>query len=166
MTPADITILGAGVAGLTAGLALARRGWRVRVLEQAPALADLGAGLQVSPNGLAVLRALGLEEALMAHTLASEGAVLRDGLSGADVARIPLSDRYRLTHRVALIGILAEAAREAGVDLRLGQRIEDLTLGAPVRLHLAGGEKVETGLVIGADGIKSKLRRALEPAAA
>ena len=107
MTPADITILGAGGAGLTAGRALARRGWRVRVREQAPALADLGAGLQVSPNGLAVLRALGLEEALMAHTLASEGAVLRAGRCGADVARIPLSDLFRLTHRVVLIGILA-----------------------------------------------------------
>ena len=59
-----ITILGAGIAGLAAARALAMRGASVTVFEQAEAISEVGAGLQVSPNGAAVLRALGLEPAL------------------------------------------------------------------------------------------------------
>ncbi|MAN13824.1 MAG: monooxygenase, partial [Dinoroseobacter sp.] len=60
----EITVLGAGIAGLAVATALAQRGAQVRVLEQADAIREVGAGLQVTPNGVAGLRALGLEGAL------------------------------------------------------------------------------------------------------
>ena len=77
-----ITILGAGVAGLALARALSLRGAVVTVLEQADAIREIGAGLQVSPNGVAVLKALGLGDALKAASVRAEAVELRDGLTG------------------------------------------------------------------------------------
>lgn len=165
MSGQKVTILGAGVAGLTAALTLARHGRQVRVVEQAPELSELGAGLQITPNGMAVLRALGLAEALTARTLPARAARLRDGLSGGDVARLPLAQGYRLTHRVALIEVLADAVRAAGIELMLNAQVFDIVLGPPAEITLSDGHKLQADLLIGADGVKSKLRRLLEPKA-
>ena len=70
-------IVGAGIGGLSAAVALALRGWEVRVLEQAPELGEVGAGLQISPNGYRVLHALGLSLPLRAIALKADGVVLR-----------------------------------------------------------------------------------------
>ena len=71
-----IAVLGGGVAGLAVAVALARRGAQVTVMEQAEAIAEVGAGLQISPNGVAVLKALGLGEALAAvGTRAASSAI-------------------------------------------------------------------------------------------
>ncbi len=73
-----VIIAGAGIGGLTAALALARAGYRVTVLEQAPQLQETGAGIQLSPNATRVLLALGLRERLAPHVGAPD-AVARDG---------------------------------------------------------------------------------------
>ena len=163
----EITVLGAGVAGLAVARALALRGARVTVLEQAEAVTEVGAGLQVTPNGAAVLRGLGLGDALASAGLRARAAELRDGRDDALVARLDLA-RLRpgrdwwFLHRADLIALLLQGAQEAGVTLRLSQRIEELQLAedGPV-LHLAGGGLLRPGLLIGADGLHSVTRAAL-----
>lgn len=161
------TILGAGIAGLALARALALRGARVTVLEQAAQISEVGAGLQLSPNGLAVLRALGLE--VPPGSWRSEAVELRNGADDALVARLPMRELrpgqdWRLVHRADLIAVLEQGARAAGVEIRLLQRIEAAGLdhNGPW-LRSAQGAQMHPGLVIGADGLHSVIRRALLP---
>lgn len=162
----DVTVLGAGIAGLATATALAHRGARVRVLEQARAILEVGAGLQISPNGMAVLRALGLGGALSQSSVASEAVELIDGETGGLVSRIDLlaeapRGSFALYHRADLIALLEAAARAAGVEVLLNCKVTEVWLGNhPPRLQV-GGEVIEAPLLIGADGLHSRVRPAL-----
>ena len=164
----SITLLGAGIAGLACARALALRGAEVTVLEQADAIREVGAGLQISPNGAAVLRALGLGEALDRAGTAATGVRLIDGPSAEPVLSMDLRGRdFRLLHRADLIALLLEGARGAGAELRLLQRIETVDLtGARPRIVTAQGAALTPDLLIGADGLHSPTRAALNGAAA
>ncbi|WP_294621448.1 FAD-dependent monooxygenase [uncultured Roseovarius sp.] len=157
-------VIGAGIGGLTVARALALRGAEVTVLEQAEAIREVGAGLQISPNGFAVLRALGLDEALRAVGVQGEAVSLRDYRKG-EVARLDLtrldSRDYYFLHRADLIEVLAEGARAAGVRIRLLQRVAKVEPGARPAVHLCNGAVLEADLVVGADGLHSKARQAL-----
>jgi salicylate hydroxylase len=148
-----VTVIGAGIAGLTAARALALRGARVRVAERAAALGEAGGGLQVAPNGMAVIEALGLGEAARAASVKAEAVELIDGLSGRRVARLDLSRHapdleWRLFHRADLVAMLAAGAEAAGAALDAGVEAEpDLE-----------------GLVLGADGFASRVRVVLNGA--
>ena len=168
LTGQSVTVTGAGIAGLCCARALALRGARVTVLEQADAIREVGAGLQVSPNGAAVLRALGLGAALDRAGLAADGVRLIDGPTGRPVLSMDLGQRdFRLLHRADLIALLLEGAREAGVEVRLLQRIETVDLtGARPRIVTAEGAVLTPDLLIGADGLHSLTRAALNGAAA
>ncbi len=158
---APVTIVGAGIAGLACALALARRGARVRVLERAPALAPVGAGIQISPNGVRVLDALGLAAPLRAASLGNRAVILARGPSGRRVVRMDLDETaYRLVHRADLIELLAGAARDAGVEIAFGQPVATLADGAPARI-----DGRPAGFVIGADGIRSVVRPVLNGSA-
>ena len=87
----EITVVGAGVAGLAVARALALKGASVTVLEQADAIREVGAGLQISPNGAAVLRALGLADELEAASMRAQAVELRDGRDGDLVLRLDLA---------------------------------------------------------------------------
>ncbi|MDO5606167.1 MAG: FAD-dependent monooxygenase [Paracoccus sp. (in: a-proteobacteria)] len=152
-----ITIIGAGVAGLTAATALAQRGARVRVLERAGALREVGAGLQISPNAGRVLDALGLRDALDRVSARSEGVVLHDD-TGRQVAALPLGAHrpaqvFRLIHRARLVAVLEDAARQAGAEIVLNHEVGDDAVPP------------EGGLLIAADGLHSQTRTALNGAA-
>ena len=164
----SITLLGAGIAGLACARALALRGAEVTVLEQADAIREVGAGLQISPNGAAVLRALGLGEALDRAGTAATGVRLTDGPTAEPVLSMDLRGRdFRLLHRADLIALLLEGARGAGAELRLLQRIETVDLtGARPRIVTAQGAALTPDLLIGADGLHSLTRAALNGAAA
>ncbi|WP_281982901.1 FAD-dependent monooxygenase [Thalassorhabdomicrobium marinisediminis] len=146
-----ICVVGGGIGGLTAALAFARSGARVEVYEQAPALTEVGAGLQITPNGARALEALGMRGALDAAGIAAQAVEPMDALSGRAVTRFDLSGLdgppYRLFHRADLVDILAHACREAGVTVHLGTRVEAQVLSAD--------------LVVGAEGIHSPTRAVL-----
>ncbi|MCX7888239.1 MAG: FAD-dependent oxidoreductase [Rhodobacteraceae bacterium] len=161
-----IVVIGAGVAGLALARALALRGAQVTVLEQAEAIREVGAGLQVSPNGLRVLNALGLGES--AARLGTEGrsVELVDGTGGGTVARLPLGSgptagMFRFFHRADLIELLAAGAREAGVEIRLGVRVAELRPGDRPTAITTSGETIGAFMIAGADGIHSVVREAL-----
>ncbi len=162
-----ITVLGAGIAGLTVAIALARRGAQVTVLEQAEAIREVGAGLQISPNGATVLKALGLGDELTRIGTRAAGVVLYDGLGGGPVLRMDLirqrpDQPYVFVHRADLIEMLANAARASGVQVRLLQQVTEVTLGDhPPRLKTAQGALSEAPLLVGADGLHSPVRAAL-----
>ena len=163
----EITVLGAGVAGLALARALALKGARVTLLEQADAIREVGAGLQVSPNGAAVLRALGLGAALDAASMRAQAVQLLDGCRGDQVVRLDLArlrpaQTYHFVHRSDLIDLLAEGARAAGVDIRLLQRVASVDLSGPrPRITTDQGDVMTPALLIGADGLNSTTRAAL-----
>ena len=165
----NITIIGAGIGGLAAALVLRRKGAQVTVLEQSEAISEVGAGLQVTPNGVAVLTALELNDALAWSSQRAKAVVLRSHHQGHEVLRLDLDQyaadlRYYFVHRADLIKILADAAREAGVQVRLLQKVERVECGPKPMVHLANGAQCGGDLVIGADGLHSKARRALNEA--
>ena len=159
----DITIVGGGIGGLACALALRQHGASVTVLEQAEAIAEVGAGIQISPNGLRVIEALGLADALASCSVAAQAVSLRNGGTGAEVARLDLTllaadQRYFFVHRADLIALLSDAARAAGVHIRLLQQVDTVSQVDRPRIVTATGDHRDTDLVIGADGIHSALR--------
>lgn len=162
----DISVIGGGIGGLTCALALRQRGAKVTVLEQAQAITEVGAGIQVSPNGLRVIEALGLGDALAGRSVQGQAVSLRNGSTGAEVARLdltrlPINQRYLFVHRADLVDLLSDAARQQGVKMRLLQRVDTVATGARPVIRLATGDTREADLVIGADGIHSALRPVL-----
>ena len=160
-----VTVLGAGIAGLAVARALALRGASVRIVEQAESIREVGAGLQVSPNGGRVIEALGLGGRLEAVSMESGAVVLREHRRADPVLRMSLAGRGRfaLVHRADLISVLERGAREAGCAVETGRRVVAVALeGACPRLEFDGGvsEDVE-GIVVGADGLKSRVRAAV-----
>jgi salicylate hydroxylase len=159
----NITVIGAGIAGLAAAQMLALRGASVTVLEQAGALREVGAGIQISPNGARVLQALGLGSDLDDLSVRAEAVELLDGLTGERVARLGFDGRaFRFVHRADLIALLEKGAAEAGVAVRLSRQVTGVRLGAhPPAVLTAAGEEQTSDLLIGADGLHSKVREAL-----
>ncbi len=169
LTGTKILVIGAGIGGLSVARALALRGAEVTVLEQAEAIREVGAGLQISPNGYVVLRALGLAEALRGPAVQARAVCLHDQ-AGARVLRLDLARAaqadYYFVHRADLIDLLARGARAAGVKIRLMQKVARIAPGPRPRVVLANGATAGADLVVGADGLHSRARAALEQDAA
>ncbi len=161
-----ILIIGAGIGGLTAAIALARTGHKVEVFEQAEALGDVGGGIQQSPNAMAVWQSLGLAEVITAKSCEPEAGIFRDYRTGCALMTTKMRDvyehrygyKYLHIHRADLIDILAKAAHQLGVTLHLGHHYEDAQ-EINGRINLIANQRNFTGdVLIGADGIKSKTR--------
>ena len=143
-----VCVVGGGLGGLAAALAFARQGAVVQVFEQAPRIAEVGAGIQVTPNGARVLSALGLDGPMAAHSIVAKAVEPMDAISGRPVTRFDLTGLdgppYRFFHRAALISLLMEACVAAGVEIHTDARID--------------AALPESDLIVGADGINSQLR--------
>ncbi|MHB8285957.1 MAG: FAD-dependent monooxygenase [Caulobacteraceae bacterium] len=165
-----VLLAGAGIGGLTAALALARRGIGATVIEASASLGEVGAGLQLSPNATHVLFALGLEAPLRAIAFAPEAAEVHDRRSGRRLLRTELGAAaearwgapYLQVHRADLHALLVEATQEACVDLHLGTRLTGLSQdegGVKAQVERVDGvQTLRADVLIGCDGIRSVVR--------
>jgi salicylate hydroxylase len=167
----SVAIVGAGIGGLTAALALLRAGWRVRVFEQAEVLGEVGAGISISPGAGRGLASLGLEPALLAASLPVPQVAFAHFQSGELLAgrfergAPPDSgfDSARHIHRADLHAILLEAVRALDAHAVLtGHRVARVVQEQQrVTVEFADGGRAAADLVIGADGTRSVVRRQL-----
>ena len=171
-----IFVAGAGIGGLTASLALAKKRFRVVVLEKAEKLDETGAGLQLSPNATRILVELGLEPRLAGRAVTPESINVMSARAGGEICRLPLGDAatfragapYWVVHRADLQAALqSEVNDNPDIELRLGWQFEDVTkhargLTVVQRNGLSRQQDLATAL-IGADGIWSSVRHHLFP---
>jgi salicylate hydroxylase len=168
---ARIAIIGGGIGGLAAAIALLRRGLDVDVYEQSPELREIGAGVQMGPNGTRVLHALGLEVPLKQIEFAPSRREIRLWNTGETWNWFELGAKaierhgtpHLMLHRGDLHNILADAVKGLKADaLHLGHRCVAITqTEARAHLRFDNGAAVDAALVVGADGIHSKVRESL-----
>ena len=164
-----ILIAGGGIGGLAAAHALARKGFAVRVLEQAPEFREIGAGIQLGPNIFRALERLGLKEAVLADAHRPPGMEMRCALTGERVTRIPLDDPrftqrfeqpYAVTHRHDLHSVFINACKNNNlITLETNQTVEDFEQDdTGVSVTLQSGERIRGRALVGCDGMWSKVR--------
>ncbi len=164
---ARVAIIGGGIGGLSAALALEQRGIEVVVYEQSPQLGDIGAGLNLSPNALKVFRALGIEESVTGIGYQGDFQLIRNWNNGRLISRVDrkgfaarFGAPHLTVHRADLTEILARALKRA--EIKLGARcIAVESGGATAGARFADGSTAEADAIIGADGLHSVVRSCL-----
>src|SRR5438876_9800238 len=164
-----ILVAGGGIGGIAAALALTRRGFDVKVLEQAPQLGEIGAGIQLGPNAFAAFDALGIGEQARGRVVYTDEMVMHDAIDETLVGRIPtgaafrerFGNPYAVIHRADVHLSLLEGAQESDrievLTSTTVQRVDQDDEG--VTVHDASGGKHRGIALIGADGVKSAVRR-------
>jgi 3-hydroxybenzoate 6-monooxygenase len=164
-----VLVAGGGIGGLAAALALARQGIPVKVLEQAAAIGEIGAGIQLGPNAFSAFDALGVGERARASAVYTERIVMMDAVDESEVASVPVGEEFRkrfgnpyaVSHRADVHGALLEGAQRHGhIELVTSTRIDRVERdGAGVRAIDAKGGVHEGAALIGCDGVKSNVRQ-------
>ena len=163
-----VAIIGAGIGGLAAAASLRRLGLEARVYERSGGLGEVGAGLQLGPNAMKVLRAIGIEDQVLQQAFEPTNFVslkwddaslrFRDPLKPAAIERY--GARYATTHRADLHRLLQSLVPESWI--RLGAQCTGVgTNGDSAYANFADGNQIEADVIIGADGIRSAVRESL-----
>jgi salicylate hydroxylase len=168
MVKDPILIVGGGFGGLTAALALARRGWPTTVLEGAPSFGAIGYGIQFGPNVFRVLDRIGVSDAVLEKADSPSAVLLIDALNGKEVTRVPTGASFRarfkhpyiMIHRVDMHNVLLDACqREQLVTLvpeAMMARFDDH--GDAVEVKTEDGRSFRGAALLGADGVRSRTR--------
>jgi salicylate hydroxylase len=165
--PPRIAIIGGGIGGLAAALALEQRGAETVVCEQSAALSEIGAGLNLTPNAIKACRALGLEDKVLAIGSGTDFLTIHSWKSGRVISRTQRGDFPKKfgapnigVHRADLLEVLAGALRTT--QIRFGARCIGVGGGErAAAARFADGSAIEADIVVGADGIHSVVRNAL-----
>ncbi|PBB18316.1 FAD-dependent monooxygenase [Mesorhizobium sp. WSM4313] len=170
----QIVIAGAGIAGLTAALAFAERGFPVTLFEQARQLEAAGAGLQLSPNATRILRRLGVLDRLLPNAIRPQAVVLKDARSLRELARVPLGEAaekrwgapYLVAHRADLqAALMAAVVERPDIALVTGARVAGIAVdpqSVTATVEIDGkATNVAGGLLVAADGVWSSVRTQL-----
>jgi len=154
-----IIVVGAGIAGLSLAITLSRAGHDVQVVESAPQLAELGAGIQMTPQAVKYFYQWGLKEDIRAHSSMVQQIFIRDHRNDAPIGVLDVADMerqygapYIVLHRATLHDILHKHAIRSGAKILLDSKVieYDFDKGA---IWLKNGRTVEADLVIAADGM-------------
>ena len=151
-----IAVIGAGVSGLSVASLLAKAGYNITVFEKSDAISEIGAGVQISPNGFCVLKEMGVSERALKKSICNNSIAICDYQKGKRLLqfeqRSALGNKnFRLMHRADLIDILLEAAESNKVSIKLGCSADASLLSD------------QYSIVIAADGVHSKTRNFLNP---
>lgn len=167
----EILIVGGGLGGLAAALALARRGLRARVLEKAPEFGEIGYGIQVGPNACRLLEWLGVMQDIAPQAVYPDSLVLLDALTGRELSSIALGAAYRKTYKAPYIvvhrrdlhgALLSACRRHPEVSLHTSSEVVRFTeRGGAVVATCADDLEYAGAALIGADGLWSRVRQAL-----
>jgi salicylate hydroxylase len=164
----NIAIIGAGIAGLTAALSFARRGIRCNIIEQATELSEVGAGLQLSPNATSILEKLGVLTEIDDKWIEPSSINLASGIHARNIVELPVAQvarqrwgaPYGVLHRSTLQQALLKAVEDHPLcTIHYGQPLDRF-----YRDTLASIIEETPDLIIGADGVRSKVRRSIEGA--
>ena len=171
MTDRPILIAGGGIGGLAAACAMSIAGQKTIVIEQAPVFEEIGAGIQIGPNGFRMIETLGIRTAVDNAAVFPDDLIVMDGVSAQEVTRIPVGDDFRarfgqpyaLIHRADLHrALLDRCTADPNIELRAGTTYASHRTGADrVLISCAGGEAFEAAGLIGADGLWSRIRNSL-----
>ncbi len=163
-----VLIAGGGIGGLAAALALTRRGFEVKVLEQAPQIGEIGAGIQLGPNAFHAFDALGVGDKARGRAVYTDFMVMHDAVDEYQVGKIPTGEAfikrfgnpYAVIHRVDVHTSLLEGAQETGkVEFLTSTRVERIEQDAQGVTVVDQRGNAHKGLaLIGADGVKSVVR--------
>jgi 2-polyprenyl-6-methoxyphenol hydroxylase-like FAD-dependent oxidoreductase len=166
-----VVVVGGGIGGLAAALALARVGIAVTLLEQSAEIAEIGAGLQLAPNAFAALNALGIGERVRQRSVFTERLVMMDAVDASEVCSFPVGEAFRkrfgnpyaVSHRADLHkSILEEVQQTPLISLHTCAKVADFVLGEKkVTVTDLNGQTYEGAAIIGCDGIKSVVRNKL-----
>jgi 2-polyprenyl-6-methoxyphenol hydroxylase-like FAD-dependent oxidoreductase len=164
-----VIVAGGGIGGLAAALALVRQGFTVKVLEQAPEIGEIGAGIQLGPNAFHAFDALGVGDKTRSRSVFTDEMVMHDALDETLVGRIPTGEAFRqrfgnpyaVIHRVDVHLSLLEGAQETGkVEFLTSTRVERIEQDADsVTVYDQHGRAHRGVALIGADGVKSVVRQ-------
>jgi 3-hydroxybenzoate 6-monooxygenase len=164
-----IIVVGGGLGGAAVSLALARKGFRVRLLEQAPEFGVIGYGIQLGPNVFSMFDRLGVSDAVRKQSIVPKAVLMIDSVDAGVIARVPTGASFQarfkrpyiVIHRVDLHRILLDAcAANDNVELMPltgAEHFEDK--GDGVQLRTADDRTIEGAALIGADGLRSTIRQ-------
>jgi 2-polyprenyl-6-methoxyphenol hydroxylase-like FAD-dependent oxidoreductase len=170
-SPSDLPVLvaGGGIGGLAAALALVRQGLRVKVLEQAAELGEIGAGMQLGPNAFHAFDALGVGEQARKRAVYTDFMVMHDAIDEVQVGKIPTGDAFRqrfgnpyaVIHRADAHTSLLEGVQASGqIEFVTSTRVASVEQDANgVTVHDQHGQAHRGQALIGADGVKSVVRQ-------
>jgi len=166
-----ILVVGGGIGGLSTALALGRKGRSVRVLEQTPELGAIGYGIQLGPNVFPMFDRLGIREPVLKHSILPGACIMLDALSGEEVTRVATGPSllarfkhpYIVLHRVDLHHVLLDACRAVpAIELDSSTTVTGVDdLGDRVMARTERGAAIEGSALIGADGLRSRIRAQL-----
>jgi 3-hydroxybenzoate 6-monooxygenase len=166
---APVLVAGGGIGGIAAALALVRQGFRVKVLEQAAQLGEIGAGIQLGPNGFAAFDALGIGAVARSRAVYTDEMVMHDALDESCVGRIPTGEAFRtrfgnpyaVIHRADVHASLLEGALATGrIEVCTSTTVQRVEQDASrvTAIDSRGGQHHGQAL-IAADGVKSAVRQ-------